>query len=536
MKVLIVDDEKHVRDAIRLLLDWQSYGIETILEAGDGESAVRIVEEEQPEFVFTDMMMPGKNGVQLLEWLQANAPRTKSIVISGHDDFEFVRNTVKYGGMDYILKPIDPAELEEAMRKASEARCEEDRALLHSNQRNIEMNQIKPVYWDKMFSNLIAEPSYLESIYGSLQQEFGLTREHTDCRIAILNIDTMDKGIRDKFAASADLLFFSLVNICNEYLRKRNAGYAFRYWNSSSDIMLLFWRETDAAQKLLHSINEGIAGALKAKFDIGLGTVKPFPGGLTQSLHEAGAALLQRNLLRRQAWIHEFSTKHSAKPPALHFSDFEEAIRLALRSGIEERIRSATEAWFDAVRRLTSISLENLELWRHEYSVLRARYLKEFPEETANEWQESLETAVRLIPLDDEGNLSVELWQQEWTQGMLDLSRHTLRQRKDDHAIYEVAKYIQNHYQNELALQDIANRFYLSREHISRKFKQAFGENLSDYIERIRLQKAKLLLQSPHLRVAQVAEMVGYRDEKYFSKVFKKAEGLSPGEYRKQQL
>lgn len=70
-------------------------------------------------------------------------------------------------------------------------------------------------------------------------------------------------------------------------------------------------------------------------------------------------------------------------------------------------------------------------------------------------------------------------------------------------------------------MQEIASRFFLSREYISRKFKQEFEVNLSDYLGQIRMSKAKVLLRNPHLRISQVAEMVGYQDEKYFSKVFK---------------
>ena len=73
---------------------------------------------EHPEIIMTDMMMPIMNGVKLLEWLHRHAPDAKTIVISGHDDFSLLRHTVKYGGTDYILKPIDPDQLNEALDKA----------------------------------------------------------------------------------------------------------------------------------------------------------------------------------------------------------------------------------------------------------------------------------------------------------------------------------------------------------------------------------------------------------------------------------
>ncbi|MNY48880.1 HTH-type transcriptional regulator YesS [compost metagenome] len=99
--------------------------------------------------------------------------------------------------------------------------------------------------------------------------------------------------------------------------------------------------------------------------------------------------------------------------------------------------------------------------------------------------------------------------------------------------IFEIATFLDKHYHEDISLADIASRFYLSREYISRKFKQEFEVNLSDYLGQIRMSKAKVLLCNPNLRISQVAEMVGYQDEKYFSKVFKKMSGMTPNEYRK---
>ncbi|MNE76734.1 HTH-type transcriptional regulator YesS [compost metagenome] len=85
-----------------------------------------------------------------------------------------------------------------------------------------------------------------------------------------------------------------------------------------------------------------------------------------------------------------------------------------------------------------------------------------------------------------------------------------------------------------MSLQEVAGRFYVSREYISRKFKQEYGINFSDYIGSVRINKAKLLLQNPNLKLSQISEMVGFHDVKYFSKVFKKQVGVTPKDYRTQ--
>ena len=186
MKALIVDDERHVREAIRLLVDWETYGIKSILEAQDSRAAMDIIEKEQPQIIFTDMMMPGTLGTELLAWIQLQAPRTKTIVISGHDDFDFVRKTVMYGGIDYILKPIDPLQLNEAIGKAVAIRKQEDEGSKQEQRKAIEINQLRPVYWNKILSHLLDDPSYYSSIADTLHSEFGLPTENLPCRVAVL--------------------------------------------------------------------------------------------------------------------------------------------------------------------------------------------------------------------------------------------------------------------------------------------------------------------------------------------------------------
>ena len=148
MKVLIVDDEQDVRDSIRLLVNWAEFGITRILEASDGAAAMELIRSEKPEIIFTDMKMPNVDGIGLLQWIETEAPESKRIAVSGYDDSLYIRKTMKHGGLDYLLKPIQRGELLEALRNAvsSWRQAEENRRL--TIQKNVEINQTKPVYWD----------------------------------------------------------------------------------------------------------------------------------------------------------------------------------------------------------------------------------------------------------------------------------------------------------------------------------------------------------------------------------------------------
>ncbi|MBP1962349.1 response regulator [Paenibacillus aceris] len=537
MKVLLVDDEKHVRDAIRLLVNWQQHGIDTILEAPDGESATELIARHRPEIIMTDMMMPIMNGVKLLEWLQANAPDSKTIVISGHDDFSLLRHTLKYGGTDYILKPIDPDQLNEALDKAIQAWNKEEELRQTNRELNIEMNTIKPMYWDKLLSGMIAEPSTYDSVAEQLDKALHLNRNISECRVAILSLDTMERSVKNKFSQNMDLLFFSLINICNEFLTTDGRGYAFRHWHSETEIVLLLWKDLLSAEAYLEKINEGMRTTLHSRVDFGIGRVHAFPADLTLSYQEARDALRKRNLKAKETWIHSMLNPAKSPQPALTFSHYEEKINLAIRSGSIEQIEEVIQLWMDSVKQSEVITLEQLDHWWREYSVMKRRFVQRFfsggSEDKVKQMLSDEPTSV-IVPLDEHGILSLSQWQQELTRSIVHMSKLLLEnQQKDKNVIFEIAEYLEKHYHEDVTLQDIAGRFYLSREYISRKFKQEFEVNLSDYLGQIRMSKAKVLLRNPHLRISQVAEMVGYQDEKYFSKVFKKLEGITPNEYRK---
>lgn len=537
MKALIVDDEKHVRDAIKMLVDWKQYQINEILEAPEGSSAINIIISEQPEIIFTDMMMPIKDGAELLEWIHLNQPQSKTIVISGHDDFGFMRHTIKYGGMDYILKPIDAEELNDALKKAVESWQKEEH-IRHQNQnQSIKMNQIKPVYWDSLFSNLIQEPRLYSTILKELKTEFNISENTEQIQVAIISMDTMPPFIKEKYSSNRDLLFFSLANITNEFLRKESLGYAFRHWSSDHELVVISWKSLSIFSKRMEEINEGIYLTLGGRFDFGIGGSKNFPLGITDSYKEAQNALKQRNLLEKGKRIHLFANKEIPRMSSLHFNHHEEKIRLTLFSNHIAQIKSVIDEWFADVKKINRITTEQLNLWWHEYTVFRSRCLKEaFTDGPSEEVSNSIKSEHFIIPVDEQGRLSIDSWQEEFTQSMLSLSTLLAHQQKKDHnVIYEIAEYIQHHYHEDITLQHISERFFLSREYISRKFKQELKENLSDYIGRIRIDKAKLLLLNPQLRIVQISEMIGYQDEKYFSKVFKKIVGISPNQYRKQK-
>ncbi|MDQ6422190.1 response regulator [Paenibacillus sp. LHD-117] len=539
MKALIVDDEKHVRKTVLKLVDWEAFGFQTVLEAEDGSEAVALIQEHQPQLVITDMMMPMKSGIELMEWMEQNAVDCKKIVISGFNDFEFVRHTVKFGGIDYLLKPIDRKQLHDAVNKAVLSWKETNRERLQYQEKNIEVNEMRPMYRDKLLSRLLSDaaagnaPAPGESYMREFPQLIGIR----SCRVAVLDLNTLQQPIRDKYAASLDLLFFSLLNICSDFLQPAGRGIAFRNWNRPFEIVILLWDEPDTAPDWLRKIANGIERTLQSTVEFGLSTSGSVLSELHKSYTQASDALGKRNLLESGQRIHEYNPSSPWRIGTIRFGKHEEKIRLAVRSGNPDQIRHVLGEWFQAIGEMNHISMEQLKMWWDEFNAARAGWVEEFFLGYDGAQPQPTENRPFIVPLDASGRLSLPLLQQVFADSLIELSKMFVSmQTLSSNPMREIARYIEAHYTQDITLQDISARFHLNREYISRKFKSEFQETLIDYVNRIRVEKAKILLLNPHLRMTQIAQMIGYHDEKYFSRVFKKLTQMTPNDFRKEKM
>lgn len=541
MKALIIDDEKHVRDAIRLLVDWGKYGITSIHEAKDGQEGIALIGEHQPELIFTDMMMPNTDGAGVMEWVAKHAPASKLIVISGHDDYRLVRNAITFGSIDYILKPIEPAQLNDAIAKATEEWRKEEQERSRSRSLAMELNRLKPMYVEQFFCSVLNDPAAHVAMSEAIQRELQLDAPLRRVRIATVSLELSSPAVREKFAASGpDLMFFALTNITNEVLASRGAGYAFRYWGKEQELVLVLWGEGELAPAdSLTAVNAALKETLKTRFIFGLSEPADFPGAAGAAYEQAKLALLRRNVLGSSGdyVVHDEASAKRGNP-LLSFHEFEEQIRFAVQGGSKDHIQRALSAWFEHIEKSGFASFEQLTLWQGHFELTKTLWEQRDGEveETAGESgvEEGLPRNPFRIPVTMEGRFDYPAWKDAVYQQVKVVSDRILSKDKERGVIREIAKFLEQRASEDITLQDVANHFYLSREYISRKFKQEMNENVSDYIAGIRMNRAKELLGNRSLKISQVAEQVGFQDEKYFSKVFKKWTGCTPNDYRKE--
>ncbi|MEH7418356.1 response regulator [Neobacillus drentensis] len=522
MKVLIVDDEKHVREGINLLGEWEQNGITEIFEACNGEEAIQLIQTLRPEIIFSDMKMPKMDGTQLLEWIKENQPTSKTIVVTGYDDYHYMRKAIHFGSSDYLLKPIDPEILNQTLEKVVKEWREEEAERNSKTTTYQLINEMKPVYRDRKLTQLLNSDNLKDELY----EEFGFSKSQ-EYLVALVRLNR--KAI-EAFQGDRDLTYFTILNVINEILQKRECGIGFRYLAQKGEIVIVFWEQFAYIEELLEYIYKAIKKAIGVSCHIAIGTAIDKRNKLINSYQYAKQVLLNSNILDDEE--SKVYRQDVIQPLLLkNLFSYSSEIELAIQAG---EIR----AFDDLIGKIAKDYTEGHSLSWGQLLQLENEYLV-----ISNHWFEHFQITRKIS---DRIEYRVDqFFNQNGTFQLQDYIDRTIREvsiflrkikrktvQKSNNVIYEIEKYLEANFDRDVKLQEISDHFYISREYISRKFKQEFNVNISDYIVKIRIKRAKALLKNSELKIYEIANMVGYQDDKYFRKVFKKVEGVTPNEFR----
>jgi len=521
MKVLIVDDEKHVREGIRLLADWEAAGIEEIREASNGEEAVQLIDEFKPEIIFSDMKMPKMDGTRLLEWIKEHTPTSKTIVVTGYDDYQYMRKAIHYGSSDYLLKPVEPDILNATLERVVNEWKNEELERKNKVDSYQLINKMKPIYRDRRLTYLINN----QNIEQESLKELGFHLA-TSYAIAIM---PLSEKVMDEFSYDRDLAYFSILNIINELLMKKKCGIGFRYLANKGEIVIIFWDRFIEVEGFLHEIYQEIKKVFHIACPIALGPVEA-ADNLLYSYDEGKKILIESNILEEKE-LRVYTKNNYPNVELKSLMAYSSVIKLAVQAGeigaFDELIEQITKDYVQA----NYLSIRQVEHFEQEYLLISNRWYKNY-NILAN--SANLFGKRAMLYFDENGKFMLEEYKERIRREIAVFLKKVKRkqQKRNNNIIYEIEKYLQHNFNREIKLQEISEHFYISREYVSRKFKQEFNVNISDYIVQIRINKAKSLLKNSQLKIYEIANMVGYQDDKYFRKVFKKIVGITPNEYR----
>lgn len=517
MKVLIVDDEEHVREGIQLAVDWDKFGITERMEAEDGWQALELIRIHKPAVMFCDMSMPGMDGMELLRQLREEGWDTQVIVVSGYDDFQYTRAAIRANGLDYLLKPFSKRDLEQTLEQAVSAWKDREVSLVEEREAGFKLKRADAIVDEqKLAAYLRGESGYNEGLKGLLYK-IGLPTERL--RVAlILPCDRLELVDR-RFGGDRELFVFAINNIAHEALRSSGAHYICRLddyqWVLLSSLSPLYGF-TSEHLRCMEKLTAAWRETLTLRALVGVCDQETDAIGMPAAVGKARATLLKSDI-----WKDVRGESVREELPRL--TDQKLLLQSTIDSGKKAYAAEIIRTFVESLRKRGSLKLKELQA-----CTLEANHLLE---RASRRLHSGISASDILIPLwISDLNEWERTFIRHWWALMEELGRDALGNR----GIEAIREYIEDHFHEELSLSVLSERFHFSPQYIAKKFKELYNTTVMTYLTEIRMDKAKSLLRFTDKPVAEIANSLGFEDENYFGKVFKKLQSVSPLQYRKQ--
>ena len=526
INVIIVDDELVVRVGIRSMIDWHQYGFDIVGEASDGAEAFEMIKSLKPDIVLTDIKMQQMDGITLLKKMKEIGFTGKSVILSCHNDFEFVKEALKLGATDYILKlSMQPQDLLNVMINTKEqllAGYTEKTQLPRSS--DFETND-----WQKTLRN--------DVLYGTGQS--GLSEADTSILTSGFYVATVSKiytlQVQPRSDEEKKRAYDSALNFIQDVF-SHNLEYDAFLKNQDELICLIRYSALPSEDEYLQLRH------LIARFN---NLIETYLNCIAVTGFEGHAADLQQiNHFVEQAEKaanHGFYMKNSniITVAELNYTEsvgntfgFSQIKKIYddLRAKNLSHVTTDLKAFFDRLESecdvepsdviKTSKAIVNtflMNIW-NEYYLTEDHMNVELPTVNDIELTENLEQIKYMVfsGLDTLENL---LNQPSANKYHKEMQRLTI--------------YLKTHLNERITLDDAAIFTNLSRNYFCSVFKQEYGKTFNDYLTSMRIDMAKTLLSTTNLSVNEISGKAGYENVNYFFTLFKKYTSLSPQQFRK---
>ena len=514
-KIMLVDDEDEVREGITATVDFAACGFTLCAQATGAIDAIEKAAQFQPDVVFTDVHMPYMDGMEMISRLQEMYPTMKYIVLSGYDDFIYVKQALQRQVLDYLLKPLSAQGIMKVLRRAKEQLDEQDRQRV-----NLEILR------DKVAKNAqqLRRGVVLEYLSGSFG---GDERIAFPMYLAVLSLERTEENLevlRRDFDSQPMLLGASVEEVLSEVFKRRQGE--FIQYRSQFLLLLPASQEEaiaacdDAIQSLRHYLHLTATAGLSDE----IGSYSALSEGYQNAM-----AALDKRLIAGQGQVYTPSSSPESRRKDLELDAWLTRAAALCRSGKKEEIAAfcgelaqhVADAEMDASER-------QLLLLQVLSAVLAA----------------AGRSGVDVAPAFPGLHMEWVLQPADITAGVEQLG--TLMQFVSDAVRREVATsgseliaqavaYTQSNYADkDLSLESLCALFQISQTQFSLLFKREMGTSFLQYLLDQRIAAAQKLLRETSMKIYQIAEETGFGDASYFSYCFKQRCGLSPKEYRMQ--
>ena len=527
LTLLLVDDERITRQGIFNTIHWAELGVEKVVQAANGKEGLEVFEQICPDILLTDVKMPVMDGIELANQVRDQRPAVPIIFMSGYSDVEYFKAAVRENAVDYILKPIDHEELEKAVRNAVDAvKAHVKRQQLHREMMGL-IHKYRPYYQRDFFIKLQASGTDM----AELKQQFsmcGFPFEDNDDFVAAqiyLEYDREENGTEIALMAS------EASRLLTGYTAERIQR-GILYQNSNT-LFTLVWAasyETELFQDTFQDIIKLVEAQLLLRCSVGVGCECMGIYDISESIQCAERALSQ-TFYEGYGKVYFYTETTLDHTVSLHPNlDLVKQVSTGIVSHDLKTSRSAIQ---NLIRELEVQKFVNMDyIWSYCFyffsSVLSQLYAQ--PNQMDITHLELLTRVQNVLPT---------------CRTAVDMTRFLFSVLDDLYVMFskssrsqgeilakEVEVYLEHHYGEDITIQELSLKFYITPAYLCRLFKKETSKTINEALREIRVEKAKKMLREGYYRLYDIAPMVGYQDIKYFSRMFKAYTGISPSEYR----
>ncbi|MDD5017912.1 MAG: response regulator [Eubacteriales bacterium] len=530
-KVVLVDNEKNIREGIKGNVDWKALSLEVAGEAEDGQTALKVINDVEPDILITDIKMPRLDGLQLVETVRQIYPNMRIILISGHDDFKYAQRGIKLGVEDYLLKPIQIKELIGILEKINQNMDEESANMTKQILINEASIKLKPLVLEKFFRS---------SIYGELDKD-KIFREQKQLfsggqcffAVAILQIDSYLKIIKDmseeeqrtlstSFFENVDSYFINFSDVIG-ISSEQCESIVFLYNQIQEKLSIRLTQICTQLKQIMLNRDMGIS--------IAVGKTYENAAGIRDSYLQARKAMQLKFVMGANSMIHYSTVESMENAYDSNFVKACDGIISAIRFGNKQKLKCCLE----------KISFELLASGQQSRSYTNLLISGIFRQTI--DLLEDLHVSIEEVyenPLELYSDILKYQTLQDMIGALYDVLCNIMdymnlkKQGKFSYYVESAKQYIEkNYYLSDINLDKIAGEVQMSVSYFSLEFKRVVGKTYIEFLTDLRLKKAKELLSSTSYKISEVSEMIGYENSTYFNYLFKLNTQMTPGQYRK---
>lgn len=498
-RVLIVDDEKLIREGLSRVIDWEGAGFTVVGLAQDYEDALLAWERLKPDILVTDIRMPGPDGLSLIETLKDMDPLLRVLVLSGHADFDYAKRALRARVDGYLLKPVDEEELLGYLRDIK-----------------VQLDAAAPRIDPRTLLETLAAGSTVPgpAFQGAL--ETGLFGAGP-WQVLILQAGDTN--------AVPQLIPANKLSALESYLSQEHRGRFFLASGWGAILLFTPWTAPAALESLHRELSQILAPPL----------IRMAMSLVFNQLSHLPQALAEARLLLCRAFFSE--PDHIMVP---HRPDLDGQDQVAIKDlqglaqelafQLDARNSKDFEAGLDQYCRILGASACDEGSFKASMMSLGSLLLERWGGLHPDNKEERDAASVSLAELYQLGSA------RELTE-RFKLEIQGLWYRTGPGGSSQVAErleaMIQSHFAEQLHLDELARAFGYNSAYLGKLFKSKTGISFNTRLDEVRITKARNLL-AEGFKVNQVARMVGYRDPEYFLEKFKKVMGMSPRAWKNQ--